>query len=237
MLTCRLEVRRETFDSVGDDWRSLLGQLPESSVFATPEWQQAWWECFKDGLDLKLMSLRVEGEVRGVAPLVAREGEYTFLGDADLVDYHELLHAGVEDDAFYGAILERLSKCSDCTSLRLAAVPEWSPSLEALPRCARELGWRVEVSQSDVAPGLPLPGTWEEYLAGLSKKDRHELRRKMRRLESAGDVRQQALSTPEDVEAGLDDFIRLHRKSTPDKEAFMTPERGAVFRHAAPALA
>ena len=36
----------------------------------------------------------------------------------------------------------------------------------------------VEIEQEDVAPQLELSADWETYLAGLSKKDRHELRRK-----------------------------------------------------------
>ena len=37
-----------------------------------------------------------------------------------------------------------------------------------------------------VAARCDLPATWDEYLGTLSKKDRHELRRKLRRLESGG---------------------------------------------------
>ena len=54
---------------------------------------------------------------------------------------------------------------------------------------ARGRGLRVEVMQEDVCPviTLPLPGEgedgWGLYLAGLDKKERHEIRRKLRRME------------------------------------------------------
>ena len=40
-----------------------------------------------------------------------------------------------------------------------------------------------------MAPHVELPSSWEEYLARLDKKNRHELRRKMRRLYAAPSVR------------------------------------------------
>ena len=93
-------------------------------------------------------------------------------------------------------------------------------------------GWSADVSAEDVAPGLEIPGSWDEYLAGLGKKDRHELRRKFRRLEAAGDVSHAEYTSPEEIEANLDEFFRLHRLSSPDKAEFMTAEREQFFRTA-----
>ena len=57
-----------------------------------------------------------------------------------------------------------------------------SPTLTLLPALAGERGLEVRVDREAVCPQLDLPSTWDEYLAQLGKKNRHELRRKMRRL-------------------------------------------------------
>src|SRR5438132_13231481 len=91
---------------------------------------------------------------------------------------------------------------------------------------ATKRGWQIEVTQEDVCPRAELPGDWEAYLGRLSKKDRHELRRKFRRLDSAGQVTFPLGSGDKD----MDDFFRLHRLSREDKAGFMTPDMEAFFR-------
>jgi CelD/BcsL family acetyltransferase involved in cellulose biosynthesis len=78
---------------------------------------------------------------------------------------------------------------------------------------AREMaeGWTVNVDREDVCPVVTLPegATFDEYLATLEKKARHEIRRKIRRAEAAGEV---VLEESADPLAELDAFIDLHQK-------------------------
>lgn len=225
-----LEVRRETFDSVQEDWERLLVETPDSSPFASAAWQQTWWQIFGGDADLKLLSVRQDGDVKGLAPFMRRGSEVSFLGESDLVDYHHFLHSGIDDSAFYGSVFEHLAQVDSWSSLRLTSVPEWSAAYTAVPEAARAAGWNVDETFEEVSPGIELPDTWDEYVSGLSKKNRHELRRKLRRLERSAEINHVELSTADDVAANLDDFVRLHRMSTPGKAEFMTDQREEFFR-------
>ena len=88
----------------------------------------------------------------------------------------------------------------------------------------------MEIVEEDVAPGLELPSSWEDYLILLSKKDRHELRRKLRRLDSVENWRWYCIDDPEEVDNRLDDFLRLMRISDQEKDEYMTEERVGFFR-------
>jgi CelD/BcsL family acetyltransferase involved in cellulose biosynthesis len=67
-----------------------------------------------------------------------------------------------------------------------------------------------------------------EYLDGLSKKQRHEVRRKYRRFtETFGTPH---LVVGEGGNAALDRFSEMHRQSDGEKGTFLTPEREAFFR-------
>ena len=88
----------------------------------------------------------------------------------------------------------------------------------------------MEKEFEDVTSGVHLPGDWEAYLALLGKKDRHELRRKLRRLDTQTDWRWYCLSAPEEVLGRFDDFLSLMRGSSEEKAEFMTPERERFFR-------
>ena len=52
------------------------------------------------------------------------------------------------------------------------------------------------LEQEDVCPVVTLPrgGTLDDVLGALGKKERHEIRRKVRRAEAAGEVRLETLA-------------------------------------------
>ncbi|MDZ7587009.1 MAG: GNAT family N-acetyltransferase [Patescibacteria group bacterium] len=77
-------------------------------------------------------------------------------------------------------------------------------------------------TKQEVAPYIDLPKTWEEYLDGLKRKYRKEIKRKIKRLESAGyEIIQ---------ENNVEEFIRLHRLSDPEKKKFMSQSMAEFFK-------
>ena len=94
-------------------------------------------------------------------------------------------------------------------------------------------GRRVLLRAQDEAlsPSVELPGDWDDYLNRLSKKDRHELRRKLRRLDSGGDVALRVVTEPEEASELLDTLFHLMRISSHHKEEFLDrPGMEAFFR-------
>jgi CelD/BcsL family acetyltransferase involved in cellulose biosynthesis len=107
------------------------------------------------------------------------------------------------------------------------------PVLSALAAAFRdhapEQGWLVDVEQEDVCPVIDLGGigAWDDYLATLDKKARHEIRRKLRRAESVGTVRWEASDLGPDA---VDRFIRLHQARWGDDGLFPPTEGGERSR-------
>ena len=95
----------------------------------------------------------------------------------------------------------------------------------------RELScrWTLNVEREDVCPVLALPqgGSFDDYLGTLGKKERHEIRRKVRRAETVGDVR---LTDAADPLAELDVFIELHQKRWGDEGLFAPTAGGDASR-------
>jgi CelD/BcsL family acetyltransferase involved in cellulose biosynthesis len=120
----------------------------------------------------------------------------------------------------------------------LHCVPGASRTLSALDEIAAPLGFTVVRALEERCPVLALPGSWEAYLQGLSGKQRHELTRKMRRLDrELPQARITALSRPTDIDLRIGDFFDLHRRSAAGKARFMDARMEAFFRRAAIALA
>jgi hypothetical protein len=99
----------------------------------------------------------------------------------------------------------------------------------ALRSRADAAGWAVTIEREDVCPVVTLPADVDidGYLATLGKKERHEIRRKVRRAEAAGDVR---LERSPDPLADLDAFVDLHQKRWGANGLFPPTEGGAMSR-------
>lgn len=104
------------------------------------------------------------------------------------------------------------------------------PALQAAFETAgARAGWEVIREVEDVCPVVTLPagGTWDDYLATLDKKARHEIRRKIRRAEAAGEVR----FSPAPLDAAtVERFIDLHQARWGANGLFPDTEGGARSR-------
>lgn len=241
MTCCSVSVRAESFSSVLDSWEAAVtgpSARRGITVFDLPVWQQTWWDHFGESKQQRLLTVRADdGALELLAPLMQEGDAVSFLGGTDLVDYHDFVCPGDLSDRCLEAIVRELSAETNIRTLLFESIVEGSATLDRLPDAIRLAGWEVAVQKEDVSPRLELPDDWEQYISSLRKKDRHELRRKIRRLEAAGEVRHIELSAREDIETAASDFFRLHRMSTAEKEEFMTPERERFFRDVAARLA
>ncbi len=237
MTCCSVSVRSESFSSASASWEAITASSSSATVFDLPTWQQTWWQHFGSGSERILAVCSDEGTVDLLAPLMQEDGVVSFLGGTDLVDYHNFVCPGEPPTACIEAVIGELTADRGVSRLLFESVSDVSGTLEKLPPVMNACGWNVSVEQEDVSPRLDLSDSWDEYLAGLRKKDRHELRRKLRRLEAAGDVRHIELNAREDVETAMPDFFRLHRLSTPEKQEFMTSARERFFSDVSAALA
>ncbi len=218
-------------------WDRLVAGSRLRSPFLTWPWQREWTRAF--AADRRLEVRRVEdaeGRVVALLPLHEVEpGVLTLLGGADISDYLDLIAlAGREEEAWM-ALLQ--SRAAERVVWDLHAVPGRSPTVTLLPQLAAACGLSASVTVEERCPVLILPSSWDEYLASLSGKHRHELARKMRRLErEAPEARATCASHPADVENRLGDFFDLHRRSRVGKARFMDVRMEAFFRRVTTAL-
>ena len=229
-------VQREALCQLEPEWREVLPQSFYPCVFFSPTWQRVWWEEFGEGRESVLLSVRRGDELVGVAPLMREDGRLTFAGDTQICDYMDITAVAGAEQAVLAAVLRSLL-AEPWEELALWALRDDSPTLKALPAVCADLGLSLETEVEDVCPRVSLPDSWEEYLQGLSRKDRHELRRKLRKLPQGGPVGLDVLEAPADIDAALDDFLRLHGAARSDKAAFMTDRMAHFFRRIVPAMA
>jgi CelD/BcsL family acetyltransferase involved in cellulose biosynthesis len=195
--------------------------------FATPGWIEAWWGAFGRGEPL-ILAPRRGGTLLGAAALTVSGGTARPIGDPEVCDHFDVAAAPGSGAGLLEA-LRRDLRPRGVGILDLVRVRPDSIAAEELVPAARRLGWPVDFEPADTAMELDLPASWEAYLETLPAKPRHELKRKLRRLEGAGSFRLRRARTPEESERALSEFLRLFRSGRPDKARFMTPRMARFF--------
>lgn len=240
-LTMNLDVTLDCTEGCFDlpEWGELLERDPDRQIFATPEWHRLWWEEFKGNKDLFLLTMRRgAGEVVAIVPLYRKveDGKKVlrFVGGIDLTDYLGpicsledredvaetlaawLIHTEVEWDLF------------DAHNM-----PVPFGFAEFLVDRADREGLDFQIEQEDTAALLPLPSDWTEYLESLGSKERHELKRKRKRLARDFPDARVRTATEESLERDLKTFIEMHRGAEGMKGHFMRPEIATFFERIA----
>ena len=195
------------------EWNALLDESITQVPFLRHEYLRSWWETRGGGewpdAELAIVIARQDGHLTGVAPLFAtrnRDGipALMLLGSIEISDYLDVIARPADLDGFIHGLLDFLdlygpaglsvpapeAAAKPWQLLDWQNIPENSPTLPVLELEAKERGWSCVQERTYHAPSIPLAGDFDTYLAGIDKKQRHEIRRKMRRAEESDrDVR------------------------------------------------
>jgi CelD/BcsL family acetyltransferase involved in cellulose biosynthesis len=216
------------------DSLSSLFSLPDSGlkpelVFILPAWLKTWWQYFGRDAEARIRSVRLGSKIIGIAPLKIRQGIASIIGSTDVCDYQDFVVIPGYESNFYKAVLDDLVK-QGVTGLELETIrPDSSIAVNLIP-LARERQYAVEYRQVDVSADMPLPARWEDYLAVLEGKQRHELKRKMRNLQQIGETSYRTIAEKGAIPAAIETFLQMFPESRGDKAQFMTEEMQAFFR-------
>jgi CelD/BcsL family acetyltransferase involved in cellulose biosynthesis len=159
-----------------------------------------------------------------------------FFGASYHADYATILGSPGDFPAVADALVDHVAEMRgrrpwDAIDLRRLRCGD--PAADALATAfgAREMaeGWTLNVEREDVCPVVHLAtgATMDDYLATLGKKERHEVRRKVRRAEAVGAV---LLEDAADPLADLGAFIDLHQKKWGAAGLFPDTPGGAQSR-------
>jgi CelD/BcsL family acetyltransferase involved in cellulose biosynthesis len=226
----------ESFDSIICSWDKLRHCLKWDSVFVLPAWLKVWWEAFGGEAELYLRTLQQGKKAIGFAPLQVTKETASFIGSADVCDYLDFIITPGREKDFFKVLLDDLRE-KGINKLDLRPLRYDSTALTQLVSIAQNQGYEVLCHPEDVSLELDLPPTWNEYLAILKNKQRHEVRRKLRRLWEAGSAEYRCVEIGREVEDYLDIFLQLFSLSRDEKASFMNPKMESFFRSLAKAMA
>ena len=168
-------------------------------------------------------------DLLGLVPLSIENETAYFLGNPDVCDYQDIITAPGQGVRVVAAAIQHLASHTirkiDMRTLRPDAI-----ALRALQKLAADAKITMQSSEEDVTYEMALPASWEDYLKQLNGKQRHEVRRKIRRLDLHGPYAYTLAAEKGVLEDDINTFLRLFQLNRKDKAAFMNQTMADYFR-------
>lgn len=210
-------------------WQGTRNRLPWDCLFVTPFWLETVVKHLGTAGVPQIVIVSLDQEVVGIVPLACRDGNASFLGIADVCDYQDAIIAPGHEAEVGRSLLDHLSH-QGIHRLDLHHLRPQAMISKALDPLEQKSGLNITRLPSDVTYEAALPGDWDAYLMQLSGKQRHEVRRKVRRLESHGTYTYRMTDVGDDLKAATDKFLKLFHLNRTDKAEFMDDTMSAYFR-------
>lgn len=226
----------ETFERMSSYWKETAGDLKWDCLFVLPSWLKIWWEHFGNGTAPHICVVRRQDVIIGIAPLQINGAEARFIGNSDVCDYQDVIVQRGEEREFFLTLINHLRR-QGTTHLDLYPMRDDSIVLSSLKGVAESVGCGVSCESADISWEMELPGDWDAFLSGLTGKQRHEVRRKLRRLERTASFNYRSIKDTYAVGEAMNIFFDLFQKNRQDKADFMTPRITSFFQSMAEEMA
>jgi len=209
-------------------WNALVQQSIADTPFSRHEYLSEWWKTLGGGewkqAELVLVSAMENDQIIGIGPLFIAEYEsrptLLLVGSIEISDYLDLIVREQDLSRFLSELLDFLiSSLGDrWTVIDWYNIPDTSPTRTTLQDEFTRRGWEYQEEIYRPTPRIPLNGSFEEYLSRLDKKQRHEIRRKMRRAaESDLNVRCVIVDKDADIDSEINVFFHLMTRPLADE--------------------
>jgi CelD/BcsL family acetyltransferase involved in cellulose biosynthesis len=225
-----LSVWQEQLKNLGTFYSPQNNRLRWPSIFTLPDWMASWWRVFGAGYEEQVLIVQENDEIIGIAPLKLKDGVTSFIGDNSVCDYLDFIVVPGKEGTFSRAFLDYLIGHGVKSMVLETLRPESIAGHEVL-EAAQRFGKSTTSLQIDVSFEMELPATWEGYLDSLAAKQRREIERKMRQIETVAEVHSHVFRNAEVGETELATFFQMMGDSRRDKAQFLTTGTRDFFKN------
>ena len=187
--------RPDSLKSLERAWNSLYKRCGCKNIFSSFAWNYCWLRNFRRKYDsIFIVVLRDGAEIRGIAPLVLKREPFygfkartlKFSGDTDSV-YKDFLAEGCELE-FAEILFDILKSGIHWDILTLDSIPQYSPTLEAIPAIASKRSLPFIRENWSTACTFNVPVSFASIHKRLRKKLQKDATYNIRQLQKIGSL-------------------------------------------------
>ncbi len=232
-----------SWDALAAEWDELYAQSHVQIPFLRFGYLRSWWQTLGGGewapsdCQLKIILARESGSLFGIAPLFLSakpnfQPALRFIGSIEVTDYLDFLVLPDRLEEFLSGLLKFIASSPDLPikTLELYNLMETSPTYTALQAACAQSAWSFTSQRLLPTPYIPLAENFEAYLASITKKQRHEIRRKLRNAETRHQTAWYTVAERDKLDAEMDAFINMMRHDQ-RKETFLKNPAMPQFLH------
>jgi hypothetical protein len=211
-------LKTERLSRLGGVWKELFTLAQGTTPFVSYEWFRVLARNLLTA-DPEVLVFTERDVVKGIIPATIRDGAMRSVGDERVTDLNDMICVPGYERRIAGAIADTVRE----RGLNMDLSPLETDS--GLVIHLKDFLPDVVIKKADTCPLLDLTATWGDYLDGLDGKSRHELRRKMRKVNGTvlHDVKDEYMN----------DLFRLMELSDNNKKRFLQPDILAFFKELA----
>lgn len=218
--------------SLAVDWNTLADSMP----FRTWDWLATWWKFYGSGSQRELLTSRqlfvlavyddAEADAHsgsrkliGIAPWrldhnAIQGSVIRWIGEGEVcTDHLSLVCRPTNAGRVAGAIADALdSEFTDWDRLDLDNVDADDAPIAQLMTVLTGNACQVQQEASNACWVLDLPETWDDYLAGISKSHRKQLRQLERRVLESDRAEWHRVESKSDLDRAWEVLVDLHQR-------------------------
>ncbi len=206
--------------AIQQEWDDFVESV-SGDIFLTYDWCRVWWKYYGKNRRLRIFVFRHEGALVGVIPLFIEKiwlgpvfvraikivGSDFTLAQFSLPIYPEYIEPVIQ------SFIEIISK-EKWDTMHIGPVAGKYKHFEKL-RSTFDSSlydtYYIFSKSTGVQTYFDLPDKWEQYLAGLKKKERQLIRSNYRKIQDKGMAMQSGLASAEDFNDKFSEFVRTHQ--------------------------
>src|SRR5437764_3361361 len=188
--------------SLHHEWDALAERIG-APPFMRPGWIEAWCRAYAD-TGPTLVEVRRRDELVAALPVIRRGRR----SSGPTNSHTPVLGPLAVDEAAAAELAERAA-VELGGQLVLEPVDPAEPITAAFAESLRQSGRLTLLEPLRNAPYVPVEGSFDDYLKGLSKNHRKQVARRRRRLEETGHVSIEVQASTRGLASALDDFVQL----------------------------
>jgi len=213
-------VDQTRFRALRDEWQNLFMRCPGVTPFNSWDWLFSWWQAYGAGRQLRILLVRIDGTLVGIAPLyVGRERTalrtscrvLRFVGDGSFdSDHLGFLIDPAQERAVMRQVEQWLRLNREWDVLAMREITGGSGLGAAMRDLAGNLGLHFRFDESACAV-LDLPASYEEFLSSRQSRFRTKVRSLTRRIDQ-GDIVFETQCGADDLRRKLRSLFDLHQR-------------------------
>ena len=213
----------DAFSQLKSVWQTLERKDTQCMPANTWQWAQLWWQHYATRKDtLVLLVARSANRVVAIAPLYIDNGRMCrvvpvrvlrFIGSGrdTSQDYLNIIALPEYRKAAEKAFLFEMTQLKGWQKLYLCNMREDSSLVSSARSFVRQQPGVLLPEGENKLMQAPLPSSWDQYQASLSRKRRKQINHRQNRLNAAGISELSICSTRADVAEASDALVKLHR--------------------------